>query len=69
MTDIQPGCFFGARGKTPTRTSKAGGTGGKAKTTAQLVQPVSRDDSASGCPKLVAGEGKQRQQIYVKCKQ
>ena len=38
------GSFFGAGGKTPTRTSKAGGKGGKAKTT---VQPVSRDDSAS----------------------
>ena len=69
MTDIQPGCFFRARGKPLTRISKAGATGGKAKTTEQPVQPVPRDDSASGYPKLVAEEGKQRKQIYVKCKQ
>ena len=66
---FSPRAFFGVGGKTPTRTSKAGGIGGKAKTTAQPVQPMSRDDSAYGCPKLVAGEGRQRQQIYVKCKQ
>ena len=41
---MQPGCFFGARGKSPTRMYKAGGRGRKAKTT---VQPVSKDDSAS----------------------
>ena len=37
---FSPGAFFRASGKTPRRTLKAGGRGGKAKSTAQPVEPL-----------------------------
>ena len=37
---FSPGAFFGDGGKTPRRTLKAGGRGGKAKSTAQPPEPV-----------------------------
>ena len=44
---FSPGAFFGARGKTLTRMSKAGGRGGKAKSTVQPVQPAREEDESA----------------------
>ena len=45
---FSPGAFFGTGGKTATKMSKAGGRGGKAKSTVQPLQPArERDESAS----------------------
>ena len=44
---FSPGVFFGARGKTLTRMSKAGGRGGKAKSTVQPMQPAREEDESA----------------------
>ena len=44
---FSPGAFFGAGGKTATRMSKAGGRGGKAKSTVQPMQPAREEDESA----------------------